>query len=1066
MNFLAIMLIALSTCMKATTVDRFIVRTSTYFWQHEHFQILSNLSCTGGSSGVSFIWRDGVATLNPTDFSVVSFLPQELERFSACIGHSSVFKGVHLDRLSSLILAGHGAPIAEDESCASAENEVREFFDSIGPDQNETHLSEVSWVSGNTITSQRSFTVSTSSLKTLLGHDGKPNSGKGKKDNSFVPKTVTIGVDSQLRGQNVKVAIFDTGLINDHPDFKHVHERTDWTTDMDLKDVIGHGSFVSSVIAGINEKCPGIAPEAELLIFKVFTKDQMSYTSWFLDAFNYALYKQVDVLNFSIGGPDHKDQPFTDKIHELAANGVIIVSAIGNDGLWGSNNNPADMMDVVGVGGYDNSFDVNDVHAQVEKELLRGQDGFISGQDEEDSKTSAKPKKKGKTLHPIQQSGKELLGGVSLFSSRGMTTFDLPMGVGLVKPDILAPSVGLLGSSMAAPFTCKKLSGTSVASPIVAGAVATILSSTSDGHSLVRAVMKKRDFRNVASVKQILIQSATPLRGVSLFEAGSGVLDLGEAIEVATSFVPHVSIYPDFVSNFQENCPEMWPLCGQKIFYKSTPFLFNFTVLNSVSVRSKIVSFQWEEKAHVRKTKELLLFDSGVVDVGADANGKMTISGEFLDIKLDFSQSLFPWSGFVAVSASVTQQHRHFVGYVTGMLRIFVQLQPPFSSFGDHSVPHLETATVEVEIGVVPAVPRAKRILFDAYHNMQYPSPYVPRDNLAEKRYMLDWLGDHPYTNYRTLFNLLSRGGYSVELLRAPWTCFDASQYATLLVVDPEDEFTKAEMDKVEADVRDSQLSVVIVADWHDAEQLEQLHFFDDNTRSEWYPVIGGSNIPSINTFLNRFGGQFGLQTFAGTHLIEEKPVYFHSGNTIAQWPSGGMVIKSGANALKLVGKGNLRASTSADQIVVGGMTVSKQTTSADGKEVVGDNSVHAGRVVAYGDSSCFDETGVSHGHGKDGDAGTFNAEGCEFLYHAMLRYVTTGHFMVDRDAYLPPNTEFVKEDFVDDSLLHPYKGYDSTFLQRLEKEESKRAVEFKRYSKSTHHDRGDCARCICDELF
>ena len=31
----------------------------------------------------------------------------------------------------------------------------------------------------------------------------------------------------------------------------------------------------------------------------------MSYTSWFLDAFNYALYKDIDVLNLSIGGPDH-----------------------------------------------------------------------------------------------------------------------------------------------------------------------------------------------------------------------------------------------------------------------------------------------------------------------------------------------------------------------------------------------------------------------------------------------------------------------------------------------------------------------------------------------------------------------------------------------------------------------------------------------------------------------------------------------------------------------------------------------------------------------------------------
>ena len=40
----------------------------------------------------------------------------------------------------------------------------------------------------------------------------------------------------------------------------------------------------------------------------------MSYTSWFLDAFNYALFLGVDVINLSIGGPDFKDQPFVDKV--------------------------------------------------------------------------------------------------------------------------------------------------------------------------------------------------------------------------------------------------------------------------------------------------------------------------------------------------------------------------------------------------------------------------------------------------------------------------------------------------------------------------------------------------------------------------------------------------------------------------------------------------------------------------------------------------------------------------------------------------------------------------------
>jgi membrane-bound transcription factor site-1 protease len=52
------------------------------------------------------------------------------------------------------------------------------------------------------------------------------------------------------------------------------------------------------------------------------------------------------------GGPDFNDRPFVDKILELSANGVIVVSAIGNDGpLYGTLNNPADQSDVIAVGG-------------------------------------------------------------------------------------------------------------------------------------------------------------------------------------------------------------------------------------------------------------------------------------------------------------------------------------------------------------------------------------------------------------------------------------------------------------------------------------------------------------------------------------------------------------------------------------------------------------------------------------------------------------------------------------------------------------------------------------------
>ncbi len=44
---------------------------------------------------------------------------------------------------------------------------------------------------------------------------------------------------------------------------------------------------------------------------------QVSYTSWFLDAFNYAIATKMNVLNLSIGGPDYLDSPFVEKASSL-----------------------------------------------------------------------------------------------------------------------------------------------------------------------------------------------------------------------------------------------------------------------------------------------------------------------------------------------------------------------------------------------------------------------------------------------------------------------------------------------------------------------------------------------------------------------------------------------------------------------------------------------------------------------------------------------------------------------------------------------------------------------------
>ena len=88
---------------------------------------------------------------------------------------------------------------------------------------------------------------------------------------------------------------------------------------------------------------------------------------------------------------------------------------------------------------------------------------------------------------------------ITSFSSRGMSTWELPNWYGRVKPDVVAYGRDVSGSKINGG--CRSLSGTSVASPVVAGAV-TLLASV---------VPKERrwDVLNPASMKQALVEGAT-----------------------------------------------------------------------------------------------------------------------------------------------------------------------------------------------------------------------------------------------------------------------------------------------------------------------------------------------------------------------------------------------------------------------------------------------------------------------------------------------------------------------------------------------------------------------------
>lgn len=76
-----------------------------------------------------------------------------------------------------------------------------------------------------------------------------------------------------IRGQRVRVAVFDTGISRSAMCyFNSIIDNLDWTDEGINNDVVGHGTFVAGVIASNHEKCPGIAPDAEVYSFRIFNK--------------------------------------------------------------------------------------------------------------------------------------------------------------------------------------------------------------------------------------------------------------------------------------------------------------------------------------------------------------------------------------------------------------------------------------------------------------------------------------------------------------------------------------------------------------------------------------------------------------------------------------------------------------------------------------------------------------------------------------------------------------------------------------------------------------------------
>jgi len=180
------------------------------------------------------------------------------------------------------------------------------------------------------------------------------------------------------KGENITVAVIDTGIDYTHPefegkiseysynatydkivkDYKDANGNPDWSL---VKDEVGHGTAVTGVIAaGMNNGIgiTGIAPEVTIITIKAECAPNGSFynTSDLVFGLYYAIERDVDVINMSFGG--YGANPYEDAALLAVDSDIICVAAAGND-RTAELCYPAADPNVIGVGALaDGSFEL------------------------------------------------------------------------------------------------------------------------------------------------------------------------------------------------------------------------------------------------------------------------------------------------------------------------------------------------------------------------------------------------------------------------------------------------------------------------------------------------------------------------------------------------------------------------------------------------------------------------------------------------------------------------------------------------------------------------------------
>jgi subtilisin family serine protease len=250
-----------------------------------------------------------------------------------------------------------------------------------------------------------------------------------------------ILADGQYKGTGESVVVIDTGIDYNHVDLgggwgKRVIAGWDFVNnDADPMDDNGHGTHVAGIIGSSNATYSGVAPNVNLIALKVLGADGSGSFGAVEDALKWVVANQarynIVSINMSLGSGNYTSNPYTfleDEFATLKSQGVFISVAAGNNfytvGSQQGLDFPAVSPNVVSVGAvWDGSY---------------GSVSWLSGA--RDNTTA--------------------IDRVASFSQRGPA-------LSIMAPGAMIQSTYLNGGYAS-------MAGTSMASPVVAGAAAVL----------------------------------------------------------------------------------------------------------------------------------------------------------------------------------------------------------------------------------------------------------------------------------------------------------------------------------------------------------------------------------------------------------------------------------------------------------------------------------------------------------------------------------------------------------------------------------------------------------------